>query len=133
MTHISKHKLSDRHLEKLFNQLGETFSKLDKNNSTMFLNEFFGKEEKIMFAKRLASIAMCIENNSPYRIGQLLKMSPSTIERIKLKYEIGKYKEIEKILTGNKKDYEQFWETLDVILRAGMPPMGRGRWKSVFK
>jgi uncharacterized protein YerC len=133
MTHISKHQLKPRHLDELFIQLGKTLVKLDKNNFGPFLDEFLGEEEKIMLAKRLAVIAMCIEGNSPYRIGQLLKMSPSTTERIKLKYEIGKYKEIEKILTGNKKDYEQFWSTLEIILRAGMPPMGRGRWKSIFK
>lgn len=132
MTHVSKHTLSDHHLNQLFTQLGDALAKLDRQSSRHFLDELLGPEEKVMLAKRLAAIAMCIEGNSPYRIGQLLLMSPSTTERIKLKYEIGAYDHIERLLTRNKKDYERFWQTLEVILRAGMPPRGRGRWKSVF-
>lgn len=133
MTHISKHKLSEQHLNKLFKQLSDTVGKLDSSVSENFLDELLGLEEKIMLAKRLAAIAMCIEGNSPYRIGQLLYMSPSTTERIKLNYEIGKYKHITKALTKNSHDYEKFWQVLEIVLQAGLPPRGRGRWKSVLK
>lgn len=133
MTHISKHNLKDDHLEQLFEQLANTIAKVDKRSAELFLHEILGTEERIMLAKRLAAIAMCIEGNSTYRISQLLFMSPSTTERIKLKYEIGKYKHIEKILTKDKIDYQEFWKTLETILQAGMPPQGRGRWKSIFK
>ena len=75
---------------------------------------------------------MFIEGNSSYRVWQLLKMSPSTAEVIRRDFETGRYDNIVMIFTKNKSDYRKFWETLDVILRAGMPPMGRGRWKSVF-
>lgn len=132
MTHISKHQLKPEHLEQLFLQLGKTTSLLTKQSAPNFFNELLGPEEKIMLAKRLAAIVMCIEGNSPYRISQLLHMSPSTTERIKLNYQVGKYLHIEKMLTKHKADYAEFWKTLEVVLRAGMPPMGRGRWKSLF-
>lgn len=132
MTHVSKHQLNEKHLQQLFTQLGSTIAKTDSATANYFLDELLGEEEKIMLAKRLAVIAMCIEGNSTYRIGQLLRMSPSTTERIRLKYQNGKYKNIEKILRSNTIDYQKFWKTLEIILQAGMPPRGRGRWKSVF-
>jgi hypothetical protein len=36
------------------------------------------------------------------------------------------------LLKLKKKEYEDFWNTLEVILRAGLPPRGKGRWKSTF-
>lgn len=132
MAHLSKQQLALQDLELLFNQMDKVFATLDTNNTAAFLDELLGKEEKIMIAKRLAAIAMFVEGNSSYRVWQLLKLSPSTADRIRLNYEIGKYQQIEKILTRDRKDYEQFWTTLEKILRAGMPPQGRGRWKSVF-
>ena len=132
MTHVSKQQLTVDHLNQLFVQLNVVIGRLDKSNSTIFLDEFLGVEEKIMLAKRLATIVMCFEKNSSYRISQLLYMSPSTTERIKLNYEMGKYDGIEKILTNNKKEYKQFWRILELVLQAGMPPRGRGRWKSIL-
>ncbi len=132
MPHISKQKLKPTHEKKLYMQLAKLIGKLDKDNVNLFLSELLGKEEKIMLAKRFAVIVMLIEKNSTYRIAQLLHMSPSTVERLKLKLNFGEYEYIEKLLKQNKKEYEDFWKTLEVILRAGMPPMGKGRWKSTF-
>ena len=132
MTHISKNKLKKDELHILFDQFYETISKLDKKMSVGFIGDLLGQEEKIMLSKRLAAIAMFVEGNSSYRVWQLLKISPSTAERIRLKYELGLYKNIEKALRAKKKDYRNFWKALEIILGAGLPPRGRGRWKSVF-
>lgn len=133
MTHISKQQLDTRDLEQLFTQLSAVSSLLTKRSAGSFYEDLLGPEEKIMLSKRLAAIVMFIEGNSSYRVWQLLKMSPSTAERIKLNYETGKYKHIENILISNRREYEQFWVVLERILQAGMPPRGRGRWRSVFK
>ncbi len=130
MTHVSKKQLEAKHLESLFIQLSKIIAKLDERSSEEFFNEFFGPEEKIMFAKRLAVIVMCIEGNSTYRIAQLLMMSPSTTERIKHKFIKGDYKNIERIITNKRRDYKELWEVLEIILSAGLPPRGKGRWKS---
>ncbi len=132
MTHVSKHKLKPSHLKKLYKQFSKTLGQVNQLETGMFLDELLGEEEKIMLAKRFAVIVMLMEKNSIYRIAQLLHMSPSTIERLKLKYITGEYEFIEKLFKHNKKEYKEFWETLEIILRAGMPPMGRGRWRSVF-
>ena len=133
MTHISKKQLKKEFLNELFNQLSKVIAQLNIKEADLFFDELLGDEEKIMLAKRLAAIVMCVEGNSAYRISQLLLMSPSTTERIRLNYQIGKYSRMEQVITKRKKEYEEFWRVLDVILRAGMPPRGKGRWKSVFK
>ena len=131
MAHISKKRLKANHLKKLFAQLSQIVSTLNQSSSEKFLTELLGPEEKIMLAKRFAAIAMFIEGNSIYRVSQLLHISPSTAERIKLNYECGRYGNIARLLGKHRRDYEEFWNTLEVILRLGMPPMGRGRWKSI--
>ncbi|KKS83774.1 MAG: hypothetical protein UV60_C0033G0004 [Parcubacteria group bacterium GW2011_GWA2_43_11] len=130
MTNVSKRKLQPTHLDKLYVELAKTIVNLDKRSADIFLDELLGEEEKIMIAKRLATIVMLIEKNSVYRISQLLLMSPSTVARLRDKLSIGDYTNIEQILKRRKKEYKDFWNTLEVILRAGMPPRGRGRWKS---
>lgn len=132
MTHISKQPLNPQELEELFAQMSSCISILDKKTTRKVLDELLGPEEAIMLAKRLASIVMFIEGNSSYRVWQLLHMSPSTTERLRLNYECGRYKNIEAALKSNKANYEQFWSILETILQAGMPPRGRGRWKSLF-
>lgn len=132
MTNVSKQKMPKRDLDKIYAQLHNIVGKLNKHSSSLFFNDLLGPEEQIMLTKRLAAVVMFIEGNSSYRVWQLLKLSPSTAEHIRHDYANGRYDNIEKIITKNKADYEQFWKTLEVVLRAGMPPMGRGRWKSLF-
>ena len=132
MTNVSKKKLPEAEFDRLYLQLNVIIGSLNKNQSALFFTELLGPEEKVMLTKRLAAVVMFIEGNSSYRVWQLLKMSPSTAEVIRRDFETGRYDNIVMIFTKNKSDYRKFWETLDVILRAGMPPMGRGRWKSVF-
>jgi|SRR3989339_542185 len=132
MPHISKQKLKPSHLKKLYAELAKTLVQLDKKHANLFLDELLGEEEKIMIAKRLAVIVMLMEKNSTYRIAQLLFMSQSTVERHRKKLLIGDYGTIEHLLKQRKKEYKDFWNTLEVILRAGLPPRGRGRWKSTF-
>jgi len=133
MTNISKNSLSEKDLMGLYKQMDKFIAKLDTTSSGYFLSELLGKEERIMIAKRLAAVAMYAEGNTPYRVWQLLNVSPTTAERIHLDFDNGRYQHTVALMKKRKKDYEEFWETLEVILRAGMPPRGRGRWKSVLK
>lgn len=122
MTNISKKALDPQQLSKLFEQLDLIISKLTAITSTNFLEELLGHEERIMLAKRLAAIALCIEGRSIYRIATSLNLSPSTAERIYKAYKGGSFKNIEKILTRNTHNFNEFLRTLEVILRGGLPP-----------
>lgn len=132
MTHISKQALSLEKFNELFEQLNTIVGRLDKRGVSTFFDELLGPEEKIMLAKRLAAIIMCIEDKSIYSIFTHLNISPSTAERIKLNYQIGKYHSIQKLITHNKTEYGRLLSVLETILQAGLPPRGRGRWKRLF-
>jgi uncharacterized protein YerC len=131
MAHLSKNQLDAEHLESLFIQLSAVVTKLCESGSRDFFSEFFGREEKIMFAKRLAVIVMCMEGNTSYTIAKFLKMSPSTTNRIRRKYKLGHYEQIKLILTNKRSEYKEFWRILEVILSAGLPPTGKGKWSTL--
>lgn len=133
MTNISKHKLPEKELVALHKQFEKTVAKLNQKTATPFIAELLGQEERIMFAKRLCAIVMYIEGNSSYQVWKSLHISPTTAEKIRLDYKSGRYRNVVRIIKAEGNDYNEFWETLEVILSAGLPPRGRGRWKSVFK
>ncbi len=134
MTNISKKGLSQEEFQSLFDRMDTFVAKLSVKNSTDFFEELLGNEERVMLAKRLAAIVMCIEGCSIYRISQSLKISPSTAERIHDAYTNGAYLKIERLFARNQDDFEDFCRTLEVILRAGLPPRaGRNRAHFWFK
>lgn len=133
MTNVSKKVLPEKDLAGLYKQMDKFVGALDTQSSAHFLAELLGPEERIMITKRLAAVAMYAEENTPYRVWQLLNLSPTTADRIYEDFANGRYKHTVVLMKKRKKDYEEFWEALEAILRAGMPPRSRGRWKSVLK
>ena len=94
--------------------------------------EFFTYTERAMLAKRLAVIAMLSRKVSTYAIAEVLLMSPSTVDRMSLKCERGKYEAIIKHALGKK----DVWGIIDSILTVGgfMPPRAGGkRWRKFDK
>ncbi len=134
MARVSKEKLKKKVLEQINSRLIDTISKLETNSSTKnFINDLLGEEEKIVLAKRLAIIFMLQENISWYRITKLLKVSSTTVKRIALSIDSGKYENILKIVK-QKKNRVTFWDNLDKVLKCGMPPIvGKGRWNFLNK
>ncbi len=132
MTNISRHKLSQEHEQMLFNQMNNLVAKLNKSSARLFFDDLLGPEEKIMLIKRLAAVFMYIEQNSSYRVWKELKLSPSTAEKIKSDFDNGRYDNIICFASKNKSDYQNFWKTMEVVLRAGLPEQGKNRWKTGF-
>lgn len=133
MPRISKQALEPHQLTKLYSELTKTVIRLTRRKADTFFDELLGKEEKIMITKRFAAIVMLLEHNSAYRTAQLLHLSKSTTCRLRDKIAAGEFSTIEELVKRNKKEYVDFWNTLEVILRAGMPPRGKGRWKSTLE
>ena len=133
MPHLSKKKLSKKHFDQLVNELVRSFERAFKNGKTKTVfYGFFTYTERAMFAKRLAIIAMLSRGVSNYAIAETLHMSPSTIERMSLKYERGQYDAIIKYALGKK----DIWEIIELILNVGgfMPPkVGGKRWRKFNK
>lgn len=133
MPHISNKKLEPVYLKKLEHELIRSFERsfADLKTKSVF-HEFFTKTEKIMFAKRLAVIAMLKKGVSPYMIAESLHMSPSTTERMSNNYEKGNYNKITNLALGKK----DIWNIIESILtlKGIMPPKhGKGRWRSLDK
>jgi len=128
MTHVSKRKIREEDFKKIYNQLISMFDTAgDGRKSDILFKEFMTYAEKVMFAKRFAILCMLEEGVSKHFIEDVLKISPSTVNRISLQYENGKFAYIENILKKNRKT---IWDALETIVTAGLPPrVGRGRWQ----
>ena len=84
-----------------------------------------------MLAKRFAVIYLLSEEVPTSYIAESLGMSYSTIFRMSLKYDIGRYS---LLLGAIKQEKSDLWRILEKILRAGLPPRtGRGRWKFLYR
>ena len=133
MPHISKRNLRLKQLENLQSELLNSVERsFDNNKGRQVLGEFFSRTERIMFAKRLAVIAMLSKGVSAHMIAEALGMSPSTTERMSIQYEKGKYFYIIKEALGKK----DVWDIIQDILTVGgiMPPRAGGkRWRSFDK
>ena len=93
--------------------------------------ELLTETEQLMLGKRLAALLMLADDFSYYRIGCTLGLSASTVKRRHGKLLNGDFPSIEKT-AHSKRERMEFFKTLEIILRAGMPPIrGRGRWQGV--
>ena len=121
MTHISKKKLSVDQLDKLYSEFLEVIqTSLRKNLGKEILNEILTPTEKVMLTKRFTLIALLIKEKPVMEISRILSMSPATVEKIKLKLEVGRLDTTEKIVKQKKR-----WEAIELfILTTGglMPP-----------
>ena len=131
MPHVSSQKLNKQNLNKLYSEFGKAFEHAVRNSKTkFFLGDLLTKTEKIMLAKRFAVICLLSEGVPVFYIAESLKMSYSTIFRMSLKYDIGKYADIVNLI---KKDRVKLWKILEKVIKAGLPPrVGRGRWKFLY-
>ncbi len=128
MVHVSAKKIQEKTLKKLHTRFADSIATVTKRSDAVyFLEELLGEEEQLMLAKRLATIYMLAEGVSAYRIAQVLGMSTSTINSMYRIFDRNGYSTIvENYL--DKKNHAQFWLDIEVLLRLGMPPMGKGRW-----
>ncbi len=132
MPHVSSKKLKKETLNKLYSQFGRAFEKSARKSQARFLlGDLLTKTEKIMLAKRFAVICLLSQEVPSSYIAESLCMSYSTIFRMSLKYDIGKYTALIRTIEKEKTDT---WKILEKILRAGLPPRaGRGRWKFLYE
>jgi len=132
MSHISKNQLSQKSCRRLFSELVKIVSPKNVNSAKYILGDLFTETEKIMLAKRLAAILMIAEKVSLYKIATRLKLSTSTVDRMRKNYAEGAYDELLKELHKKKIEKEKLWELIELIARAGMPSRGKHRWKTLL-
>ncbi len=133
MTNISKQALSLKTKEQLFAQFVDLFSSGNKNQRRTLFSSLFSESEQVMFIKRLAIVLLLVEEYSTYRISKTLLVSDSTVRTIQAQYRAGRFDSIVGTMRKKSFDKKEFWKTLDLLLRCGLPPRGRGRWKWLYE
>ena len=131
MTRISKKILSSDSEKKLNLQLAKFFANQKENKIQKLFSDLLTPAEQIMLIKRLAIVIMIIEKESCYKIAQVLNVSDSTAREVKTKIGLGQYQTLIAHYQNKNFNSKEFWETIDVILRAGLPSRGKDRWQSV--
>jgi len=130
MVNVSKQELDEEVLQRIHSQFTNSVLRLESGKrGTAYLNELLTKSEKIMLAKRLAIIAMLIQGESYYRIAQALKVSDVTAAKLDVRLDHGEFDTIRTFCASQKRN-SVFWAEIEILLRGGMPSMGKDRWKT---
>jgi uncharacterized protein YerC len=129
MPHISKQKIKEETNKIILSEFTKFVLKLKYQKSDIgFFEDFFTKTEQVMLAKRLAIIALLLKGMSPYAIHKNLKVSPSTVDRMKRKL-------VTKNFRGFEEQLKRFLglpnSTNDLLF--GFMPMlqNKGMWKRI--
>ncbi len=131
MTNISKNILDSKTESKLRKQFSKFFSDQIPSELENLFSDLLTQSEQIMLIKRLAVIVLLIEGQSIYSIPKTLQMSVSTVRDIKSKYKLGKYDFLVARYNDKKFDTLAFVHILEALLNAGMPSLGKDRWKTL--
>tara|TARA_B100001989_G_C24528031_1_gene459847 strand:- start:242 stop:646 length:405 start_codon:yes stop_codon:yes gene_type:complete len=134
MTRVSNQKLDKLVAKEIWNQLGETIGRLSASKADPFLESILTPTEQIMLAKRLAIIVLIDEGHTDYAISKTLRVSSSTVARLRETYNFGSYRPVLSGLKKNKADYVDFVNTLVDVIHIGLPRYaGPDRWKLLKK
>lgn len=129
MPHLSKEALEPEYLAKLFSELESLIASTTKHDSSAVLQALLTETERVMLTKRLAVAMMYSKGYSQYQVWNLLKISPSTAQRMQLAYESDHYRALLKMV--NRKTSSELWDILEIIVGGGLPSRGKNRWKSI--
>lgn len=99
MPHISQKQIDQKVLQKiydlLFSSITNTYT--TKKQQRLAFHELFTSTEKIMLGKRLAAIRMLSQGISSYKVGKMLKLSPTTTKKLQIRRYKGDTANIEKL------------------------------------
>jgi len=134
MVNVSKRPLNQKLESRLYSQLSNLIAKANKKTSAFVIEDLLTDAERIMLAKRFATILMLSESCPKQTIAELLKMSRTTVVKIEKDYKRGEYTSVLRVVhTHAKSEKDEVFRTIEVILRLGMPPRGKDRWKWLDK
>lgn len=137
MPHVSRKKIKKDVAAELADQF-LTFLSLarTKGEARILANELLSQTERVMLAKRLASVVLLIRGYSFSQIEDALGVTRQTVIRIWKDVKTGKYEKIIRYVRNHTKHFkrETFMEELIRAIHFGMPPRaGHGRWKFLDK
>lgn len=133
MTNISKQKLDPKTMGELEKQFSAFFARAPHGARGAFYTALFTPAERIMFIKRLAIILLLSRKCPTYTIVKLIKVSDATVRAALIRLEGGQYDDLVSVMHSKTFDIRGFLRIVEVILQAGLPPRGRGRWKWLYE
>lgn len=121
MVRIGSKALQTQVVEKISKQLLESFTNSHASVAKGIVTELLSETEERLLAKRLAAILMLIDEQSYYRIHQVLGMSTSTVKILHHQLLMDAFSNIEKYFF-HKKECAKTMEYIALLLRGGLPP-----------
>jgi len=134
VVNVSKNKLKPKVVRDITRQFVATISQLDRESAETFFKAFFTPAERLLFAKRLATVYLLRKGVSAYRIAQLLKISRSTVQSLDERF--SRLEQEALILTCERFDKGGglLGELQDLLFRGfSMNPKQRARWLNEFE
>ncbi len=129
MVNVSKKPLSPQLKTQLANQFVTLFTSPKKDDVGALFQALFTESEKVVFVKRLAAAWLVQEGYSNYAIAKQLKLSGTTVGAIRADHIKGRFDVLVTIAHDTSFNKKEFWETIELLLRGGLPPYGKDRWK----
>lgn len=121
MAQISKHTMNARVQKDIQAQTLHLFFASNRKTSSSLFGELLTDTEQLMLAKRLVTLLMLEDEQSYYRIKQVLGVSVSTSKRLHTLLINGAFPTLENI-TANKRARDKTMTEVGKLLRAGLPP-----------
>lgn len=121
MAQISKMELDAEVARYIERQLLLVLFKSRSRESMSIFSDLLTDTERLMFAKRMAAVLMLIDEQSYYRIEQVLGMSTSTSKRLHSLLSTGVFSNLEGVMK-KKQAHSEILVTIGKLLRAGLPP-----------
>ena len=105
MPHVSSKQVNSKVLENLYKILFSAITdrNISKKQQQAAFGELFTPTEKIMLGKRLAAVSLLSQGMSSYKVGKMLKLSPTTTMKLQIKLEKGKLLNTNKLCDALRK------------------------------
>ena len=121
MAYLSKQPIPKQVREEIEKDLLGLFFSSNSAVAKALFSEVLTETEQLMLAKRVATILMLIDEQSYYRIEQLLGVSSSTSKRLHKLLIGGAFSSLEKKVERIK-DRDELSRKVGILLRGGLPP-----------
>ena len=133
MANISKRQLKRKVFEHINRQLLSQLTRYrTKKQARIFTEELLTKTEQVMLAKRLMTLVMLERGYSFSMIERVLKVTSKTVAKLQGERRRGLHSRL-LAQYARRRDSARILDVVEVLLQAGLPPRGKGRWKDVFK
>ena len=132
MARISTKSLTDKERQILVRQFVSLLANKQQLHIKALITDVLSPVEQLILIKRVAAIILLDQGMSTYEVARTLKLSSSTTATYRKSIAAGRWSALLEAVRGKSFDSQKFWQTVERILRVGLPPMaGPGRWSTI--